>query len=62
MRITSILRAGTLAFALTAALTSVAPAFAGRVDNDAASSQQAQNSNTGTYDGADFEAAKHAFN
>lgn len=58
MRISSILRAGMLAFALTAAITAVSPAFAAPVN-----STQAQNqaSGAGPYD-ADFQAAKHAFN
>jgi len=60
MRISSILRAGTLAFALTAAVTAVSPAFAASANNAAQS--QSQNANTGPYDGADFQAAKNAFN
>jgi hypothetical protein len=60
MRISSILRAGTLALALTAAATSVVPAFAAPANN--AVQSQGQNANTGPYDGADFQAAKHAFN
>jgi hypothetical protein len=59
MRITSILRAGTLALALTAAITSVGAAFA---SENLASQSQAQQGNTGIYDGADYQAAKNAFN
>ncbi len=60
MRITSILRAGTLALALTAAGTSIGTAFAN--DNLAAMppSQSQQSGNTGAYDGSDFQAAKNA--
>ena len=58
MRIVSLLRAGTLALALSAAVTATVPAFA--AGNDAQS--QAQNSNSSPYDGAAFEAAKHAYN
>lgn len=63
MRITSTLRAGTLALALLATGTSLGTAFA--ADENLAArpqSSQSQTSNTGPYDGADFEAAKHAFN
>lgn len=61
MRITSILRAGTLALGLTAAITSVGTAFAAN-ENLAAQPQTQQSGNSGVYDGADFQAAKHAFN
>ena len=59
MRITSILRAGTLALALTAAVTSVGAAFAAE-SVAAQPASQAQQGNTGVYDGADFQAAKNA--
>jgi len=58
MRIISTLRAATIALALSAAL---APAFAGVPASDSAQAQQAQNANTGPYDGATDQAAKHAF-
>ena len=61
MRIASILRAGTLALALTASLVSVGTAFAAS-ENVAAQPQSQQAGNTGVYDGADFQAAKHAYN
>lgn len=59
MRITSILRAGTLALALTASLASIGTAFA---DNEsvAAMPQSQQNGSTGPYDGAASQAAKNA--
>lgn len=57
MRITSILRASTLALLLAvAAVGSVGTAFADQV----ASQSQAQQT-TGPYDGADYQAAKNAF-
>lgn len=56
MRITSILRAGTLALALTA--TTVA--FAG--ENLAAQPQSQQSVRTGVYDGAAWDAAKQVQN
>lgn len=59
MRITSILRVGTLALALTAAVTSFGTAFA---SESLASQSQVQQGNTGIYDGADDQAAKRAFN
>ena len=61
MRIASILRAGTLALALAASVTSVGTAFA--ASESVASQPQTQTSgNTGIYDGADFQAAKRAYN
>jgi hypothetical protein len=60
MRVISILRAGTLALALGAAVTSVAPAFAGSV-GQSSQSQIHQNSNTGPYDGPAWQAAKNAW-
>jgi len=62
MRIASFLRAGTLALALLATGTSLSTAFAADENLAARPSSQAQTSNTGPYDGADFEAAKHAYN
>jgi hypothetical protein len=59
MRITSILRIGTLALALTAAGSAVGPAFAAPAGD--ASSQQSQLSNSGPYDGAADEAAKRSY-
>jgi|HubBroStandDraft_6_1064221.scaffolds.fasta_scaffold778501_3 hypothetical protein len=59
MRTISILRSGMLALAFAAAVTTIGPAFAAP-DQEAMQSQQAQSSSTGPYDGADFEAAKHA--
>lgn len=60
MRISSILRAGTLALALTGAITAVGPAFAAPAGD--VQSQRSQVSHTSPYDGADFQAAKRAFN
>ena len=59
----SFLRAGTLALALLATGTSLSTAVAAD-ENLAAQPQssQAQGSNAGPYDGAEFEAAKHAYN
>lgn len=57
----SLLRAALLSLVLTGA---VAPAFASTVADDSSSqSQQSQlqNDNTGPYDGAADQAAKHAF-
>ena len=60
MRITSILRAGTLALALTAATVSIGSAFAA---NEAIAAQpQSDQASTGPYDGADYQAARHSFN
>jgi len=59
MRITSILRTGTLALTLTAALVAVGPAFAASASFDA-QSQLHQSGNTGPYDGTDFQAADHS--
>ena len=61
MRITSILRTATLALALGASLTSVAPAFANSI-GASSQFQLHQNANTGVYDGAAWEAAKNADN
>jgi hypothetical protein len=61
MRITSILRTGTLALALGASLASVAPAFADSV-GQSSQFQLHQNANTGVYDGPAWEAAKNAAN
>ena len=59
MRISSILRASTLALALTAATVSIGSAFA----NEAVAAQpQSQQGSTGPYDGADYQAARNAFN
>ena len=60
MRIISILRAGTLALLLTAAVGSIGTAYADN-ENLAAQSQSQQAGSTGPYDGADYQAAKHAF-
>ena len=57
MRITSLLRAGTLALALSTVVIATAPAFAANAVND---QTQAQNSSA-PYDGAASEAAKNAF-
>jgi hypothetical protein len=59
MRIVSLLRVGTLALALSAAVTATAPAFAAAVNDS--TQAQAQDSNYAPYDGAASEAAKHAF-
>ena len=56
MRITSILRAGTLALALTATIASFGTAFA--AENIAAQAQSRQGVSTGVYDGAAWDAAK----
>jgi len=61
MRIASILRAGTLALALAASIASVGTAFAAS-ENVAAQPQTQTSGNSGVYDGADFQAAKRAFN
>jgi hypothetical protein len=61
MRITSILRASTLALALTAATVSIGSAFAAN-EALAAQTQSQQAGTTGPYDGADYQAAKNAFN
>lgn len=58
MRITSILRAGTLALALAASVTSIGTAFA--ANESVAALPQSQSGNTGPYDGGDFQAATHA--
>lgn len=55
MRITSILRAGTLVLTLTAALFAVGPVYAAPASD--AQSQLHQSGDTGPYDGADFQAA-----
>jgi len=60
MRIISILRAGILALALAVTTGAVAPAFA--ASSDVPQTQQNQIYSAGPYDGASFEAAKHAFN
>jgi hypothetical protein len=59
MRIVSVLRAGSLALALTLALGASHEAFAGTTP--APAQQQAQQGSTGVYDGADDQAAKRAF-
>jgi hypothetical protein len=61
MRITSILRNGMLALALGAAVTSIAPAFAGTADQSSRS-QLYQSGSTGIYDGPAWEASKNADN
>jgi hypothetical protein len=59
MRSISLLRAGSLALALSAAIVVTAPAFAASVSEQ---SNQAQLHNSSSpYDGAASEAAKHAF-
>lgn len=55
MRIASILRLGTLALALAAGMTTIAPAFA-----QTASSTQSQATNSGPYSGAAWHAAKQS--
>jgi len=57
MRLTSILRAGLLGLALIATQT-VGIAFAASDNSTVAQS----NASAGVYDGADFQAAKRAFN
>ena len=59
MSLTSFLRAGALALAVMAAGASLAPAFA---DENLAAQTQAQAGNTGPYDGADYWAARNAYN
>ena len=59
MRTLSVLRAGSLALALTLALGASHAAFAAPARD--ASQQQAQQGSTGVYDGADFQAAKSSF-
>jgi hypothetical protein len=56
MRIASLLQASAVALTLTAGLVSVAPAFAASSDQ----TQAQQQSNTGPYDGAWFEASKQS--
>ena len=56
MRINSLAQAGLVALALTAGLTAVASAFAAPPNQ----TQAQQQSNTGPYDGAWFEASKNA--
>ena len=60
MTITSLLRIATLAVAIAAPAASFAPAFAASNDQEAALSA-APTQSSGPYDGADWEAAKHAF-
>jgi hypothetical protein len=60
MRITSFLRAGTLALALTAVSVSIGSAFANEAV--AAQPQSQQAGSTGPYDGSDYQAARNAFN
>jgi hypothetical protein len=60
MRSTSLLRGGTLALVFAALIGGAGPAFAAP-DQSASQFQEATNSSTGPYDGADYEAAKHAF-
>ncbi len=59
MRIVSIFRVATLALGLTATAVSIGSAFAAS-EAVAAVPQAQQGGSTGPYDGADFEAAKHA--
>jgi hypothetical protein len=61
MRSSSILHIGTLALVLTIVTASIAPAFAASTSDASDQSTQFQTSRTGPYDGADFEAAKRAF-
>jgi hypothetical protein len=58
MNTKSILRAGLLAIALLAPLSITVPGLAQAADQ---SQLQNQSSNTGPYDGADYEAAKRAY-
>ena len=61
MTITSLLRIAALAVAVAAPAASFAPAaFAASNDQEAALSA-APTQSSGPYDGADWEAAKHAF-
>ena len=59
MSFVSFLRAGALALAVMAAGVSLAPAFA---EENLASQTQAQGGSTGPYDGADYWAARNAYN
>ena len=58
MRVTSILHRGVMALVLTAGLMAGAPAFAASSNQSQAQAQQ--QSNTGPYDGAEFEASKQS--
>jgi len=61
MTITSLLRIAALAVAIAAPAASFAPAaFAASSDQTAVLSAP-QNQSSGPYDGADWDAAKHAF-
>jgi hypothetical protein len=60
MRMISILRAGSLALVLAAAISSSGVAFADSENLAFQAPQSQQNANTGPYDGADFQAAKNA--
>jgi hypothetical protein len=60
MRVSSLFRAGLLAVALLAPASVAVPVLAQAADQSSELQNQ-QNSNTGPYDGADFEAAKRAF-
>jgi hypothetical protein len=61
MHITSILRAGALALVLAAALGSSGAAFAANENLASQLPQAQQNSDTGVYDGADYQAAKNSW-
>jgi hypothetical protein len=61
MNITSILRAGSLALVLAAAIGSSGVAFADSENLAAQPPQSQQNASTGPYDGADYQAAKNAW-
>jgi hypothetical protein len=61
MNITSILRAGSLALVLAAAIGSSGAAFADSENLAVQPPQAQQNANTGPYDGADYQAAKNAW-
>jgi hypothetical protein len=61
MRITSFLRTGTLALALTAATISIGSAFAAN-EAVAAQPQSQQAGSTGPYDGSDYQASRNSFN
>lgn len=61
MNIISILRSGTVAFALIAAVTAISPALAASAGT-AEQSQPNRISSSGPYDGSEFMAATLAFN
>jgi hypothetical protein len=61
MRNSFILHIGTLALVLTVVTASIVPAFAASASDARDQSNQFQTSQTGPYDGADFDAATRAF-